>query len=216
MSKAARLLIIAFVIILICAGGYYYATSGTAPASTGGLQTSTPASASSSSASLDVNDAALGDKFLSLLLNMRSIKLDQSIFSDPAYLSLRDFTTAIPADTNPGRANPFAPIGSDAAPAAALGVTTLPPTSVTKATAVFGASVPPGTISESRYFEYGTANVTPLPNITASVPYNPTTGVFTFSIATLAPNTTYYVRAAAKIQGSVLYGAVVNFKTPAF
>ncbi|MBP6060657.1 MAG: hypothetical protein KA515_01475 [Candidatus Pacebacteria bacterium] len=57
----------------------------------------------------------LAQKFLSLLLNVKNTKLDVSIFSDNAFLGLVDATTPLPADGNEGRANPFAPFGSEAA-----------------------------------------------------------------------------------------------------
>lgn len=52
-------------------------------------------------------------EFLPVLLNIQSIKLDDSIFSDPAFLSLRDSSIELIPDGNEGRPNPFAPIGSD-------------------------------------------------------------------------------------------------------
>lgn len=58
--------------------------------------------------------AAAGE-FLSILLSVRSIKLDDSIFSDPAFLSLRDSSIELVPDGSEGRPNPFAPIGSDVA-----------------------------------------------------------------------------------------------------
>lgn len=51
--------------------------------------------------------------FLSLLLNVRTIKLDDSIFSDRAFLSLRDSSIILLKDGTEGRPNPFAPIGAE-------------------------------------------------------------------------------------------------------
>ncbi|MBI5139271.1 hypothetical protein HZA26_01530 [Candidatus Nomurabacteria bacterium] len=51
--------------------------------------------------------------FLTLLLSIKGIKLDDKIFSDPAFLSLRDSSIILTPDGNEGRPNPFAPIGSD-------------------------------------------------------------------------------------------------------
>ena len=64
-------------------------------------------------ASADSSSFAVTQEFLSLLLNVRSIKIDDSIFSDNAFLSLRDSTILLIPDGNEGRPNPFAPIGSD-------------------------------------------------------------------------------------------------------
>ena len=78
-------------------------------------------------------NSALARDFLSLLLNIKSIKLDDSIFSDPAFLTLRDSSIVLVPDGNEGRPNPFAPIGSDIisspAPAPSAPTTLVPPAS---------------------------------------------------------------------------------------
>ncbi len=52
------------------------------------------------------------NKLLILLINLRSITLSDSLFSDSAFKSLVDFgQQLIPEPT--GRQNPFAPVGSD-------------------------------------------------------------------------------------------------------
>jgi hypothetical protein len=51
--------------------------------------------------------------FLTLLLNVRNIKLNDGIFLDPAYQSLRDSSIELIPDNNPGRVNPFAQFGND-------------------------------------------------------------------------------------------------------
>ena len=53
------------------------------------------------------------DELISLLINLRSINLDESIFSDPVFRSLEDFGQKL-APESVGRNNPFAPIGVDA------------------------------------------------------------------------------------------------------
>jgi hypothetical protein len=55
----------------------------------------------------------VGQDFLTLLLNVKNIKLDDSIFSNPAFVSLHDSTILLVPDGNEGRPNPFAPIGTD-------------------------------------------------------------------------------------------------------
>lgn len=52
--------------------------------------------------------------FLSLLLNIQEIKLDASIFVDPAFTSLDgSHSITLTPDGTEGRANPFAPIVAD-------------------------------------------------------------------------------------------------------
>jgi hypothetical protein len=55
----------------------------------------------------------VGQEFLSLLLSVKSIKLDDSIFSDTVFNGLHDSSIEIVGDGTEGRPNPFAPIGSD-------------------------------------------------------------------------------------------------------
>lgn len=62
---------------------------------------------------LNVPQAA-GD-FLTLLLNVRNIKLEAAILSDPAFQSLKDSSIVLVPDGTEGRPNPFAPIGADRA-----------------------------------------------------------------------------------------------------
>ncbi|MFQ5661981.1 MAG: hypothetical protein ACE5F2_01885 [Candidatus Paceibacteria bacterium] len=48
---------------------------------------------------------------LTLLLDLRSVKLNDTLFSDPVFKSLEDFGQELTAEPV-GRENPFAPIGS--------------------------------------------------------------------------------------------------------
>jgi hypothetical protein len=58
-------------------------------------------------------ESQIASDFLSTLLSVKNISLNNSIFSDPAFLSLRDSSIELVPDGNEGRPNPFAPIGSD-------------------------------------------------------------------------------------------------------
>ncbi len=53
------------------------------------------------------------EDLLSVLLSVRGIKLDDSIFSDEAFLRLKDSSIFLNPPTDEGRPNPFAPIGTD-------------------------------------------------------------------------------------------------------
>jgi hypothetical protein len=59
------------------------------------------------------NTGQVGGEFLKLLLSVKSIKLNDSIFSNPAFLSLSDSSILLVQDGSEGRANPFAPLGDD-------------------------------------------------------------------------------------------------------
>ena len=55
-------------------------------------------------------------ELIALLLQLREVELDPSLFGDPVFQSLRDFSTELVPEPV-GRQNPFAPLGA-AAPAA--------------------------------------------------------------------------------------------------
>lgn len=60
------------------------------------------------------NTSLIAKDFLTLLLNVKDIKLNDSIFSDPAFNSLRDSSIVLEPDGTEGRPNPFAQFGSEA------------------------------------------------------------------------------------------------------
>lgn len=51
--------------------------------------------------------------FLELFSNIKNIKLDTAIFSNPAFISLHDSSITLVPDGNEGRPNPFAQFGND-------------------------------------------------------------------------------------------------------
>lgn len=59
------------------------------------------------------NTSLVAKDFLTLLLNVKNIKLDDAIFSEIAFDSLRDSSIVLIPDGNEGRPNPFAPLGND-------------------------------------------------------------------------------------------------------
>src|SRR4051812_37237432 len=75
---------------------YTYFFTGTA-ASTQTLVTETPVLS---------QDTVKGKELLRVLLSLNGIKLDDSIFSDPLFTSLQDFSIALPDIGTPGRQNP--------------------------------------------------------------------------------------------------------------
>lgn len=56
-------------------------------------------------------DSELAKDFLSLLLSVKNIKIEDSIFSDAAFIGLRDSSISLNPDGTEGRPNPFAPVG---------------------------------------------------------------------------------------------------------
>lgn len=90
-----KLFIIVVVIIVAAIAWYGLSSSGT-PASTGALTSAG-------------SDTSADDGIVTTLLSLQAITLSGTIFSDPAYSTLKDFTTAI-VPVPAGRSDPFAPI----------------------------------------------------------------------------------------------------------
>lgn len=69
-------------------------------------------------------ESPVSHEILATLGNLRTIRLDDSIFKDPLFMSLSDFGVTIPPAAA-GRRNPFAPVGQGGSvPRAATGTTT--------------------------------------------------------------------------------------------
>ncbi len=73
-------------------------------------------------------NSVLAKDFLSILLNVKNIRLDDTIFSNKSFTSLHDSSIPLtsPTKEEEGRANPFAPIGSDLVVPPPTPVCTLP------------------------------------------------------------------------------------------
>lgn len=97
-----NLLVSIVVILLLLAGGYWY------------VNNSTP----DNSAVLSASAPAASDTLLSTLTELRSLTLDSSLFTSPAFMSLNDNTVTLPTVAS-GRPNPFAGLPSLLAAAAA-------------------------------------------------------------------------------------------------
>jgi hypothetical protein len=99
--KKAIIFVIFIIIVVIL-----YSVFAKKPEIQGSLS-STPA------AGVDPNLSADTQAILSLLQSISNLKLDTGIFDRPSYLALEDQNKQILEDLNPGRYNPFAPIGID-------------------------------------------------------------------------------------------------------
>ncbi len=105
-QKSSKKTIAIIVIIILVALLAYFYYEGNAPVSNSSLETT--------AASADAQ--AVGGRVLSLLNQIRSLKIDTSVFKDPSYQTLRDYSVQIPQE-DVGRPNPFAPLPGSAAPA---------------------------------------------------------------------------------------------------
>jgi hypothetical protein len=84
-------------IVIVIAGGLWYGLSSSSSSGPAGALTSTGP------------DTSGDQSIVSTLLTLQSITLSGTIFSNPAYSTLKDFTTAIVPEPA-GRPDPFAPL----------------------------------------------------------------------------------------------------------
>lgn len=94
------ILIVGLLALILVLGGWYF------------LSGSTPVAPDLTTSGDDSVDQGL----ISTLLELRAVKLDGTILSDPGFLSLRDFSTQIIPEPV-GRPNPFMPISGSASAA---------------------------------------------------------------------------------------------------
>ena len=100
---------IIFVLVFVAIGGGYYFFAGKKTDTTG-LTAINPVTGLEDATA---GQSGVGGEFLTTLLNIRSIQLDGTLFTNPAFRSLQDFTTDLVDTVDAGRPNPFAPIGAD-------------------------------------------------------------------------------------------------------
>jgi hypothetical protein len=110
-SKIKNIIIISVVAVLLILIYIFFIKP--APAEQN-LVSSASQSAVSGDTTIPDQNSLISKDFLSLLLSVKSIKLDDSIFSDGAFLNLKDSTISLTPTGDEGRPNPFAPIGFDA------------------------------------------------------------------------------------------------------
>ncbi len=150
--------------------------------------------------------------FLLKLATLTSINIDTTIFMNDAFNLLIDNSVVIdPVD--PGRINPFAPIGMAVTTNATISISpvvTNEPIQITDKTASFYGTLNSTTIPTSIYFEHGETEA--LGKLTPQAKLS-LVGTFIFNVTGLKSKTEYFYRAVAKISGALLYGEVVSFTT---
>lgn len=212
MKSAIKIIVIVAIVGAVGYFGYKYFIVGDTGSSNGGLETTAGFGSGVESeipiASQD-NNIQMNNDFLASLLSIQSIKLDDRIFSDPAFLALQDFNRPLLPDTDPGRPNPFSPIGTDSS-GLSTQISTSNPSDVRGDSSVLNGTLNEGGEGVTRWFAYGTTaslgqTTTPKPQLTP--------GAFAETISSLTPNTTYYVKAMATIAGQTLAGNLVTWTT---
>jgi len=99
--------------------------------------------------------SVMSKDFLALLLSVKNIQLNDAIFAEPAFTTLRDSTIELIQDGNEGRPNPFAPLGSDFGASSSINVLNLNTPAVLNV-------VPPVTTPTPNPFPTGAGTVGPL------------------------------------------------------
>ena len=109
-SKSTTFILILVVLVVIGALVYFFVIKKDTTLSTPSLvSTNTGQTAGLGTPS----GSSTGSQVVEILRNLTVIKLDDSVFRNPAFNQLSDMTIALPPITNQGRRNPFAPAGSD-------------------------------------------------------------------------------------------------------
>ncbi len=117
MSPLLKKLLIGLLLVIVIGGAVMYLGKN-APAPATGLVSSTTGENPIIPAT-DVNEVALEaqqqtESLVLLLQKVNNITLDTSIFDSPDFVGLKDLASPLAPDRNPGRSNPFLPIGSEA------------------------------------------------------------------------------------------------------
>lgn len=149
--------------------------------------------------------------FLSTLVSLKNIRIDNSFFANNLFTKLKNNSVSI-GTAIPGRPNPFAPI-DDATVAKSI-VTTMvstgQATQITDKAAVLNGLL--GSLSgvTATYFEYGETEVM---GKTINADNQSLVGAFVKSVSDLNSKTVYFYKACARINGSAVCGDTVSFAT---
>ena len=216
MSKKIKIfVIVALVIAAIIAAATYMGRSDTAPQTSDNPLSS---SAASKVAGVQEMPSTAPNEFSEVLSSIKSIVLDTAIFTDPAYLALRDYPITLGSDRR-GRPNPFEPVGVDegsitgAVSTTEVQFETLQPGKITSTTAEFGAQGILSTTDQANVvFEYGINDL--LGSATTPIPLSKN-GTALLRITGLTPQTTYYVRAVLTQGPITKTGNIMTFTTSA-
>lgn len=101
--------VVIFVVFIVMNGRSQKAPSGTGLTTQAGGQSVVPGQVGEADEIMNRRS----DELVALLRSVSSIELDNSIFSHPSFGRLKSISAPLPVDRNPGRPNPFLPIGHD-------------------------------------------------------------------------------------------------------
>lgn len=216
MIKINNKFLIVSAIIIIFSGFYLYFSNELKSEAAITTSANTASSTKNVGNIISQKDKIVSDTaFINTLLSLKKIKIDTSLFSNKAFTILRDNSVQISLDNNSvGRPNPFLLMGAESVDTTSQvvlpDVSTNDPTLITEKSVVLNGRVNQENTT-SVYFEYGT-NETTLDKTTKPAKQS-LIGDFNVSVTGLITKTTYFARAAAKINGKIIYGEIINFTT---
>ncbi len=110
-SKIFKIIIAVLVLAAIGGAVYYFGYKKDGVATVTGLVSSNTG-ASTGLQNSAIGEGSTGSQVVAILRNLSAIKLDDSVFRNPAFALLTDISISLPPVTNQGRRNPFAPVGA--------------------------------------------------------------------------------------------------------
>ena len=130
-SKSSTLILILAAVLVVGILVYFFVirSSGSSSASTDAGLVSTNTGAASAVPTAATSAGNPGDQVVALLRNLTAISLSDAVFQNPSFAMLTDLSIALPPATNPGRRNPFAPVGTDASTSTVTTTTSTAPSS---------------------------------------------------------------------------------------
>jgi hypothetical protein len=111
-SKSSMFILGILILAIVGAGVYFFVIKKDEGGSSAGL-VSTNTGAAQGLQNAPASQSATGSQVVTILRNLSVIKLDDSVFKNPAFALLTDVSISLPPITNQGRRNPFAPVGID-------------------------------------------------------------------------------------------------------
>lgn len=107
------ILFVGIALVVILAAVFFFKQSPNTVNLTSSAKNSAPVT---NSGTADKASPVVGQQFLTTLLNINNIKLDDGIFSDPSFATLTNSSIELVSEGNEGRLCPFLPIGTECTP----------------------------------------------------------------------------------------------------
>ena len=114
MPKVRNIIIFVGLAVALFAGYFFFLKPPREEQATLTSSVPNPLPSAENTSGTAVGQVAEAGNFLSLLLNVQTIKLNGAIFASPAFRNLHDSSIELVQDGTEGRPNPFAQLGLDA------------------------------------------------------------------------------------------------------